>query len=94
MSERPQLGLYHFIDHILSKDLKKVENISAKFISHLKKDFNNIYSLVDKDVSIKCVFNQDGIKGYLAGRNNPTPFDNLDGKKTTLMNFRTPNHFD
>lgn len=80
IADRQQLGLYFFIDHILEKDLKKAEDVTISFFSYLKRDFNNIYSLIDKDVSIKCVFNQEGIADYLAGSPDAVPFDDLDGK--------------
>lgn len=47
---------------------------------YLKKDLNSIYSFVDRDASIKLVFNQKVLKEYLSTLPTYLTYENLESK--------------
>ena len=56
------------------------EESNIVFKTYLKKDDNNCFTIVDKDHSIKCVFNKEFLAEYLSTRPSYVRLDSFDGK--------------
>jgi hypothetical protein len=76
-------GIYSLLDESIERDLKLREENNVKFKCYLKRDVYNIYSLVDRDYSLKCIFNEDNLKEYLAGLPSYMTFDSFESKLNT-----------
>lgn len=58
----------------ISNDKEKLS-----FKSYLKKDENNCYTIIDKDHSIKCLFDKNYLKDYMGAQPSYFKVDNFDG---------------
>jgi hypothetical protein len=56
------------------------ENEIPKIKTYFKKDENNCFTIVDKEYSIKCVFDKNFLSDYLAAQPSYVKLDNFDGK--------------
>ena len=81
--DKPLQGLYFIVDEALERDVTLNEEYSTvKIRGVLKRDINKIFSFCDKDHSIKCIFNENYLKQYLAGLPSYVTFDSLE---STIM---------
>ena len=64
----------------LNKDIKELsQEFTTEIIrGYLKKDLNSIYSFVDRDASIKLVFNQKVLNEYLSTLPTYLTYENLE----------------
>ena len=64
------------------------QNYSTQIIrGYLKKDLNSIYSFIDKDASIKLVFNQQFLKEYLSSLPTYITYKNLESMLIIIIKF-------
>lgn len=76
------MGLLSTLKDFLKKD--SLEYITTPLKGYLKRDIDSIYSFLDKDSSIKLVFNNKFIKDYLSTFPNYLTYDSLDSKEYSI----------
>jgi hypothetical protein len=79
---RDRKGLYFLIDDSIERDLLFQEENNVRFKCYLKKDNFGQYALIDSDsgtnnCSIKCIFNESGLKEFLAGAPSYIDYDSF-----------------
>ena len=81
----------------LNKDIKELsQEFTTEIIGgYLKKDLNSIYSFVDRDASIKLVFNQKVLNEYLSTLPTYLTYENLESIIHLLISsYRLHDHIE
>lgn len=81
----------------LNKDIKELsQEFTTEIIrGYLKKDLNSIYSFVDRDASIKLVFNQKVLNEYLSTLPTYLTYENLESIIHILISsYRLHDHIE
>ena len=81
----------------LNKDIKELsQEFTTEIIrGYLKKDLNSIYSFVDRDASIKFVFNQKVLNEYLSALPTYLTYENLESIIHLLISsYRLHDHIE
>lgn len=85
---------------LLSSLNKDIRELSQEFTTeiirgYLKKDLNSIYSFVDRDASIKLVFNQKVLNEYLSTLPTYLTYENLESIIHLLISsYRLHDHIE
>ena len=79
-----------FLDNNINEKESSKESLNISFKTYLKKDENNCYTILDKENSIKCVFEKKYLKEYLSQFPSYTNFNNFDG----MLIMVKQSHFD
>jgi hypothetical protein len=74
--------LIGLVDKFLDSGCSAVNNENEKlnFKSYFKKDENNCFNIIDKECTIKCMFDKNFLKDYLRAYPSYIKIDNFDGK--------------
>ena len=81
----------------LNKDIKQLsQEFTTEIIrGYLKKDLNSIYSFVDRDASIKLVFNKKVLNEYLSTLPTYLTYENLESIIHLLISsYRLHDHIE
>ena len=79
-----------FLDNTINENKDSKEPLNISFKTYLKKDENNCYTILDKENSIKCVFEKKYLKEYLSQFPSYTNFNQFDG----MLIMVKQSHFD
>ena len=79
-----------FLDNTINENKDSKEPLNISFKTYLKKDENNCYTILDKENSIKCVFEKKYLKEYLSQFPSYTNFNQFDG----MLIMVKRSHFD
>ena len=88
--EKSVLGnlVLDYLEKIINKE--ETSSLNLSFKTYLKKDENNCYTILDKENSIKCIFEKNFLKEYLSQYPSYTNFNQFDG----MLIMVKKSHFD